>query len=319
MSDKSRKTRELVIEITAFIALIIVIIGLPGIVLSNAPWNSGYQDYRVIHLTAVARDGVWTKEKVTSMNYWNREFKPANLHFYPGEKILFRLTSMDVTHTFYVPDLNIGPVEVKGGMMYEIPFVADKTGAFVYYCTTICGDCHFYMQGNILIPEKDDTVSHSFTAEYCDHNHHDNSAGSFIEKGESLYNSTGCITCHGQSGQGGIYNPNYVNNFVMPLDNLAETMRLFWQEDAETVIKLLEHNADMNEQLEDPPFRQYNRFLAQYESIITKINDGAHELQKADTSGPEPPLYMPAWEHQLSKKEMNSIVAFLIDQYSWED
>ena len=105
----------------------------------------------------------------------------------------------------------------------------------------------------------------------------------------------------------------------MPLDDLADKMRLFWQEDAETVIKLLENNADMNEQLEDPPFRQYNRFLAQYGSIINKINDGAHELQKADTAGPQPPLFMPAWEYQLSNEEMNAIVAYLINQAPWEE
>lgn len=326
MSDKPRTIRALVIEITAFVTLIVVIIGLPVIVFSKAPWKSEYQDHRIIHLTAVAKDGVWTKERVTSMNYWNREFKPANLLLHRGEKILFRLTSMDVTHTFYVPDLNIGPVEVKGGMVFDVPFVADKTGAFVYYCTTICGDSHYYMQGKILIQEKNDTAFHSFiadfpvqAAEYCDHTHQDNLPDSFIERGQTLYNSTGCITCHGQSGRGGIYNPNYVNNFVPTLEDLAEKMRLFWQEDAETVIKLLENNADMNEQLEDPPFRQYNRFLAQYESIINKINDGAHDLQKADTAGPQPPLFMPAWEYQLSNEEMNAIVAYLINQASWEE
>ncbi|KKL76819.1 hypothetical protein LCGC14_2041060, partial [marine sediment metagenome] len=320
------KNKSLIIEIAALIVLIIIMVGLPGFVFMNAPWNSEYRDYRVINLTAVAKDGVWTEEKVTNLNYWNRKFKPAGLELNRGEKVLFRLTSMDVTHTFYVPDLNIGPVEVKGGTVYEVPFIADTIGSFRYYCTTICGDCHYYMQGEILVSENNETPFQTSTVKItaeplqsCDHEHQPELSGSFVETGYNLYTSLGCITCHGESGQGGIYNPNYVNSSVPSLNDLAEKMRLFWQEDAEIVIDLLEKSADLNMYLEDPPFRQYNRFLAQFESYATKIHDGAHVLQKADTAGPQPPLYMPAWKHQLTDQEINAILAYLIEQFDWED
>jgi len=327
MNRKIRIKRVLVIEIVALIVLVGAMIGLPVAIFSSAPWRSDYQDYRVVQLTAVSKDGVWTEEKVTNLNYWNRQFKPANLFFQPGEKILFRLTSMDVTHSFYVPELNIGPVEVKGGTWHEIPFIADTTGAFIYYCTTICGECHFYMQGKIIVQEQGDSTflqtpgddEPQRITQLCDHTIHTILPGSFIEKGQSLYNANGCITCHGESGKGGIINPNYVNNFVPRLDDLAEKMRLLWYEDAEVVVGLLEQKADLTKILDDPPFRQFNRFHAQYESIISKITDGAHELQKADSTGPVPPLYMPAWGNQMSNDEMNAIVAFLIEQQEWEN
>jgi heme/copper-type cytochrome/quinol oxidase subunit 2 len=326
MSVKSIIEKSHIIEIITLVALIVIMAGLPGFVLNNSPWRSAHRNHRVINLTAVAKNGVWTEEKVTNLNYWNKEFKPAELSIQKGEKILFRFSSMDVTHSFYVPELNIGPVEVKGGMVYEVPFSTEKTGEFTYYCTTICGDSHYYMQGKILINDESEYHAHNLTenAELEFHRSINQSrmpgeSSSIIEKGDHLYTTSGCITCHGEAGKGGISNPNYVNGSVPRLDDISEKMRIFWREDADVVIELLEQNVDLKSYLQDPPFRQYNRFLAQYESYTSKIHDGAYELQKADTTGPNPPLFMPAWKYQMSQEEINAILAYLIDQYDWEN
>ena len=71
--------------------------------------------------------------------------------------------------------------------------------------------------------------------------------------------------------------------------------------------------------MDDPPFRRYNRFHAQYESIMNKITDGAQDLQKKDKNGPIPPLYMHSWKDHLAEKDINSILAYLIDQNDWEN
>jgi membrane protein YdbS with pleckstrin-like domain len=90
MSAKSIIEKSHIIEIITLVALIVIIAGLPGFVLNNSPWRSAHRNHRVINLTAVAKNGVWTEEKVTNLNYWNKEFKPAELSIQKGEKILFR-------------------------------------------------------------------------------------------------------------------------------------------------------------------------------------------------------------------------------------
>lgn len=319
-----KKLKDEKIEIGGFVLLIILLIGMPILILSFSPWNSSKEGYKTISLTAVAKDGVWTNEKVTNYNYWNTNFKAANLVFEKGEKVLLKLTSMDVTHTFYVPELNIGPIEVLPGHMYEITFEASKTGNFVYYCTTICGNCHFYMQGSITINSgtetsvKDSSLKKSDLI-VCEHEQEDINTTSFISLGENLFNSNSCATCHGINGKGGVFNPNYINDFVPTLNDLAEKMKIYWKEDADIIIKLLEENVELEKLLDNPPISRYNRFFAQYESIFSKIINGTHKLQKKDTIGPEPPLYMPAWEYQLTKKDIDAIMAFLISQYAWEE
>lgn len=318
-----RKLYEEKYEIIGFLLLSIILIGLPFLVLSYAPWKSSSEDFKTVFLTAVGQDGVWTEEVVTNSNYWNKKFKKANLKFDLNEKILLRLTSIDVTHTFYVPELNIGPIEVIPGKVYEIPVEFSKTGKFMYYCTTICGNCHFYMQGNIYV-NLENAADELFTLEgnditLCGNFENVAFTGSFIENGKALFNSNGCVTCHGENGKGGVYNPNYVSDYIPEISDIAEKMYIYWEEDADIIIQLLEEGADLEKLLDDPPFRRYNRFLAQYKSIMSKITDGASDLQKKDKNGPIPPLYMPSWKDQLAKEDINSILAYLIDQNDWDN
>jgi plastocyanin len=307
-------------EFVAALIVIIFIAAVPYAIFGNAPWVNE-KSMRVMHLTAVTEDGVWTDAKVNAGNYWSKKFEPAHIVLQKGEKVLLRLSSSDVTHTFYVPELNIGPVIVDGGHTEEVIIQSAITGDYTYYCVIVCGECHYYMQGHISVVDVDDLVNsgikdidlscaiHNMSVEY----------NSVIEEGEYLFVKKGCVTCHGENGTGGVYNPNYVNTYVPELNTLADKMKIYWQEDADTVLKLLEMGDDLEALEDDPPFRSYNRFLAQYNSIRTKIIEGAPDLQMIDPQGPIPPLYMPAWEEQLSDQEIDAIISYLLSEFSWEE
>lgn len=114
-------------------------------------------------------------------------------------------------------------------------------------------------------------------------------------------------------------NPNYINTFVPELNSMADKLKLSWEEDAQTIIKLLETDVDLQAISENELFRGYSRFLAQFESITTKMKDGAVNLQKSDSLQGYPPLFMPSWEHHLTEKEMHSIIAYFINEYDWDD
>ncbi len=108
-------------------------------------------DVRVIELTAVRADGVWTEERVQGWNYWRRTFRPATITLREGEEVVLRLTSADVTHSFSAPQLGVGPVEVEPGHVVEVRLKGTRPGKFMYMCTVTCGDRHFFMHGPIQV------------------------------------------------------------------------------------------------------------------------------------------------------------------------
>ncbi len=315
--------RKHIAEISASILVISVLVFVPLLIYANGPWQN-QNELRVIHLTALSEGGIWTDEEVTGLNYWNTDFRKAHIILNENEEVLFKLSSADVTHTFYIPELNLGPVIVEAGHTVEVTFKPEKIGEYIYYCTTVCGECHFYMQGDVVVlaaGEKSESITSEVKhdEDICmQHDTHLMSA-SILDQGKNIFEEKGCITCHGSGGQGGILNPNYVNKFVPQLDDIAEKLKIYWEEDAEIIINLMESGVNLYELEDDPPIDNFNRFLAQYESIINKIHDGAPDLQKLDPEGPIPPLYMPSWKMHLSEKEINAVLAYLINEFSWDD
>lgn len=305
-------------ELLAVGTTITVLVGLPVGIFQNGPWLAKGAT-RVIHLTGVMKNGVWTDEEVTGLDYWWKTFHPATIVLREGEEVLLRLSSSDGTHGFYLPELNLGPIQVESGHTVEVPFHATSAGNYTYYCTLVCGECHYFMRGTVrVLAASEKIVPHAENADLsCEFHNPPDSFSSFIDRGGYLYTRKGCVACHGDKGKGGIYNPNYVNKFVPQLDNLADKMKIYWKEDADIIINHLEANADLENLEEDPPIDNYSRFLAQYSSIRNKILNGSALLQMANPDGPRPPLHMPAWEEQLSSKDINAILAYLISQFPW--
>ena len=211
---------------------------------------------------------------------------------------------------------------MKAGYTEEIILKPQVEGEYTYYCTTVCGECHYSMQGTILVVTKlDDNkiVLNKSEQDVCDHISPPKIFTTVTERGKFLYDIKNCVTCHGQYGKGGIINPNYVNQFVPALNTIAERMKLYWKEDADIIIQLLEEDSNLETLTADPPIEGYNRFLAQFNSYREKIVNGAPQLQKLEREGPEPPLVMPSWEHQLTNDELNAVLAYLISEFPWED
>ncbi|MFQ5652494.1 MAG: c-type cytochrome [bacterium] len=311
-------------ELLAMSVTIVLLIALPVVIFQNGPWVARGST-RVIHLTGVMKNGVWTDEEVTGLNYWRKTFPPATIVLREGEEVVLRLSSSDGTHSFYVPELNLGPIKVESGHTVEVSLRATKAGDYTYYCTLVCGDCHYFMRGTVKVLTADEELVSYVDADvggsdkFCEFHNPSNTFSSFIDRGEYLYKWKGCVTCHGEGGKGGVYNPNYVKEYVPQLNTLAEKMKIDWKEDADILIGLMESDTDLESLEDDPPVGGYSRFLAQYNSIRTKILNGAPSLQMLDPDGPKPPLHMPAWEEQLSSEDIDAILAYLINQYPWEE
>jgi len=274
---------------------------------------------RVVSLTGVKKDGAWTDEVVDGTNYWRKTFRSATPVLRRGEEVVLRLASADVRHGFYAPELGLGPVSIDPGKVVELRFRPETAGEYTYYCTEVCGACHFGMRGVIKVVEPG-TQAETTAAASCDHAQPDASAAPppvGVARGARIFRQRGCFHCHGEGGSGGVHNHNYLAGNVPQNNLIAEKMGLFEPEDAQKAIDLLVGRTDLDA-VAEPPFRNWPRFVAQTKAIHALILNG-NPAGRKDPAGPQPPLSMPSWRYLLSDGEVDDTIAYLISQYPWKD
>ncbi len=268
---------------------------------------------QVVTLTALSAAGAWTDREIRAGDYWTGGFEPARPVFQVGEVALVRLKSADVHHSFYSPELGIGPVDVKPGHVAEVTFTPREPGLYPYYCTTVCGDPHFAMRGVIEVRDGDAPVVGSGLP----------SAGrywllpppaagaSVVEQGRWLFYSKGCATCHGWEGQGGVPNFNYTDDTIPALRKTAANVFLRQPEHIEAVLGLLRQGVAVENFEGELPIPRFFMVKNQFRNVKKLIREGG-VAGKKDVHGPEPPLQMPAWSHHLSDQEIDSLLAFIL-------
>lgn len=142
-------------EAVAVSAVLIVLFGLPLLLWY---WRSrvlphGYPpNTKVITLTAVADGGIWTQEEIVSSNYWRK--KPARADEIPlnqGDHVVVRLHSVDVLHSFAIPILRLGPVDVPAGHTVQVEFNAERLGVLTFLCWQVCSPEHPGLRGRFVV------------------------------------------------------------------------------------------------------------------------------------------------------------------------
>lgn len=111
-----------------------------------------FSSARIITLTALATDGVWTQEQVIGVNYWRKHFSPTpEIQVKLGETIILRLASADVLHSFSIPLLNIGPIDVPAGEVREVKFTVERPDTLLFLCWQVCSPVHEKLQGKFIV------------------------------------------------------------------------------------------------------------------------------------------------------------------------
>ncbi len=283
--------------------------------------GAGEPDVAVFDLTGVAADGVWTLEAVTGLNYWWKTFTPATLYVTEGQEVVLNLRSADLLHCFYLPEFAVGPVDVEPGHMVSVRFVADTSGLFQYYCTVMCGGCHFYMRGWVVVtpPGEEPLEPPPIYCPLCGPDIDPPAPdASMVEVGSYLYTTRGCITCHGLEGRGGVANPNSVNSPVPRHDSTAQKLFLASPDDADAFIALVGREPDLDEVQEAPGVTRFPVVRARFENAKEIIRKGRFSA-RADPAGPIPPLQMPAWEFLLAEREIDSLLVYFVSLCPWEE
>lgn len=138
-----------------------------------------------------------------------------------------------------------------------------------------------------------------------------------ILRGRALF-AKYCSACHNKEGKGGVENLNYAGKTVPALNTLAEKMFLEYEEDAEYLADLLRDGVDIETMSPPLDLEGRARVLAQYRTLRDVIKNGS-TAAKADPEGPEPLLHMPSWAGGLTNEHIDSIFAYLLTVYPWED
>lgn len=76
-----------------------------------------------------------------------------DLYLPEGREVVFHVTSLDVTHGFWVPQMGV-QIDANEGTFTEIHTTPNQLGTFDVRCTQFCGLNHAYMvtQGHVLTP-----------------------------------------------------------------------------------------------------------------------------------------------------------------------
>ena len=111
-------------------------------------WHYRYQDEDIAFYSSLARTSVDARRKQSGIdvngvdNYLLDVDRPVVVP--KGAKVRLLLTSNDVVHSWWVPELAIKKDAVPG-IVNETWFRAEETGTYRGQCTELCGKDHGYM------------------------------------------------------------------------------------------------------------------------------------------------------------------------------
>ncbi len=136
----------------------------------------------------------------------SRTFITANeVHIPTGERVTFELTSSDVIHSFWVPNL-AGKLDLIPGTENRLQLVAEREGVYRGQCAEFCGYQHAHM-GLVVVAEPKAAFAAWREAQIReaappsdDHS----------RKGQTVFLSRSCVLCHTVRGTtaGGLVGPD---------------------------------------------------------------------------------------------------------------
>jgi cytochrome c oxidase subunit 2 len=82
-------------------------------------------------------------------------FESNELRLAEGRQVELRLTSLDVVHSFWVPEFRQKQDAVPG-IFTQLPVTPTKVGTRTLVCTELCGLGHALMRAPVIVMSKDD-------------------------------------------------------------------------------------------------------------------------------------------------------------------
>jgi cytochrome c oxidase subunit II len=130
------------------------------------------------------------------VRYLAQEVTTANeIHIPVGEPVLFRVTSADVIHSFWVPQLH-GKIDLIPGQTNEIWLQADEPGIYRGLCAEFCGQQHAFMHLLVVAQPRGE-----FNA-WIEHQRLPaiDPQDELARQGQQVFMGAACVYCHNVRG-----------------------------------------------------------------------------------------------------------------------
>ena len=187
-------------------ALILISLGIIS-VRSMASLGTIPQNARTIQVTG--RQFAW------EFSYPQENVKTTNdLRVPVGQPVVLEVTSQDVIHSFWVPDL-MGKIDANPGLTNRLSFTADRAGVYRGVCAELCGIGHANMLFSVTAMDPGEFQSwlqeggQAAAAQAAQA-----AAGPSPDLGRQLVQQKGCGSCHtiaGVQGLAGAIGPPLTN------------------------------------------------------------------------------------------------------------
>lgn len=150
--------------ITGFIAtLVFVAVDMNITRISNNDligvfWNYPDKDEDVIRIEVMAQQWMWNFRYAGEDQVFNTEDDYISNHqlvIPVGKKVELRITSKDVIHSLYVPNVRL-KVDAIPGRITRMWFDTNKVGEYEIACAEMCGTHHYLMKGGMSVLSQKD-------------------------------------------------------------------------------------------------------------------------------------------------------------------
>lgn len=165
----------------------------------------GWIDYKkIIHvpsdaleINVIARQWRWDFEYSNGIKTHEELVVPL------GKNIKLLMSSVDVIHSFYIPDFRLKQ-DVVPGSYTTLWFNAIKEGSFQVFCAEYCGldHSHMYAQVRVVKPALFERWQRTKKTELESASKPEGvSVSPLVTRGKKLYADKGCNACHSETGQ----------------------------------------------------------------------------------------------------------------------
>jgi cytochrome c oxidase subunit 2 len=140
--------------------------------------------------------------RVTGHLYWWEVEYPQHgiidaneIHIPTGERVLIELTSRDVIHSFWVPNLN-GKMDLLPNKVTRFWLAADQPGVYRGQCAEYCGAQHAKMAFEVVAVPPEEFAAWVAARQQP----HPEPATEELSRGRELFFSAACHNCHAIRG-----------------------------------------------------------------------------------------------------------------------
>jgi cytochrome c oxidase subunit II len=181
-------------RMTSVVASAVAITGLTVLALTGLSYagQKGSYTAKPDNLTVKLTGHQWWWEVRYDDSQSSRIFTTANeIHVPVGERVTLQLSSSDVIHSFWIPNL-AGKLDLIPGVDNQIQFIADREGTYRGQCAEFCGYQHAHMSLIVVARAKSDFEQWRVAQISAANTPADEES----RKGQAVFLSKPCASCH---------------------------------------------------------------------------------------------------------------------------